>query len=307
MTLESEEDESQNIICSSSSYERSFSEEEEEEKKKTGEWGNEGAGNRGYYEKEGTGERRYFGKGNGDRVLVRVHSETESDEEEDPVLSLKGSVNRIEEMTRSMTHPIVTTTTDPLGQENRRMTLPAMMVTPYSGASSSSSSSSEDVTVKGGTLPNRTGFRRRARRRKMNSRNSIPASIPLTRPNRPLSAGNKAATLDTLSALPFSRGISRSTGNLLEDTDPVYTSPVGFNRKRDPLAPPNSIIQSVSPSPRRRSSLLVALSGMLSKSQSNLLDVGEEVLTIKVIPPSVVTTIFHFVVPQFTTLCFLMF
>ena len=285
---EEEEDEGNLINCSSSSYERSFSEEEEEKKSGSSEVeedGREGAGNRGYYKKEG--KKRYFGQGNGDRVLVRVDSTESEDYEDDAVMSLKSTNNRLEELTRSMTHPSASNE-DPLRkvaelQDNRRMTLPAMMVTPYSGTSSSSS---EDVAVPG-TLPNRTGFRRRARRRKMNSRNSVPCGIPLTRPERPLSAGHKADTLDTLSALP--RAMSRSTGNLLEEDDPVYKSPSSFMTK----SPQHSITQSVSPSPRRRSSLLVALSGMLSKSQSNLLDVGEEVLPIKVIRIFFITLLFN--------------
>ena len=285
MTVESEEEEPDNIInCSSSSYERSFSEEEEKKSgsSEMGEYG-KGGGKRG--REQGRGERRYYGKGNGERVLVRVDSTESEDFEDESVMSLKATVNRLEEMTRSMTHPS-DSSTDPLKmgdlQENRRMTLPAMLVTPYSGCSSSSSSS-EDVTMVG-TLPNRTGFRRRARRRKMNSRNSVPCAIPLIRPERPLSAGAKGGTL-TITTLP--RNLSRSTGNLLEESeDAVYQSPTNYLSRRDPLiAPRQNITQSVSPSPRRRSSLLVALSGMLSKSQSNLLDVGEEVLPIKVMTP----------------------
>ena len=287
MTVESEEDVGVNLMlnCSSSSYERSFSEEEEEEdggKSGSSEEGGESRENGGYFKEGERGGRLTTRKGTRERVLIRVDSTESEDYEDDSVISLKATVNRLEEMTRSMTHP---TTTERMSdvQENRRMTLPAMMVTPYSGASSSESSSSEEVSRPGNqTLPNRTGFRRQARRRKMNSRNSVPCGISHNRPDRPLSAGHKAMTLGPINTMP--RNVSRSTGNLLEETEPVYQSPTNYLTKRDPLtmAPPLSMRQSISPTPRRRSSLLVALSGMLSKSQSNLLDVGEEVFPIKV-------------------------
>ena len=216
---------------------------------------------------------------------------------------------RLEEMSRSQTIP-PDPCMDPLrllapgismckSPDMRRRTLPAMLVTSYSGDSEDDEEVEEDqeeqhqginktASLHGSSL--RSGFRRRGQRRRKNlSRKSQSAATLPARPTRPNSAGNRsnrpsvvitAEPTENINLLGsnLNKNLSRSMGNLASDDEATELEP--------PKSPvPKHMLgdMGISPSPRRRSSLLVAISGMLSKSQNNLDDIGEDAENSKVI------------------------
>ena len=163
----------------------------------------------------------------------------------------------------------------------RRRTLPAMMVTSYSGGSEEDEEEEEEEeedikespsSLHGASL--RSGFRRRGQRRR---KNYVRKNQSVTLPYRPYSAGHRSDRPSVIitadphesSGTNLNKNFSRSTGHLISDEE--TTEPPKSPRSKHLLGD-----LGASPSPRRRSSLLVAISGMLSKSQTNLVDIGED-------------------------------
>lgn len=140
----------------------------------------------------------------------------------------------------------------------RMMTLPAMLVTSHSDHSDTDTTDDEDLTLRQSSLQQRTGFRRRGQRRKVSTPrvHSMPSFNAISVEHN-----------HTYTTLPnMHQFLSRS------DEEPTLArGPSPF------MKPPVAPVAAVSPGARRRSSLMLALSGILSKSQSNLLDVEEEV------------------------------
>ena len=185
------------------------------------------------------------------------------------------------------------------GYRDRRLTLPTVFVSNNQNNQSDGSDFSDSTSPENGlksfqSSPNlRQGFRRKGQRRKTNLKRTTTHLNSRIGSHSPLLT-NKSKVVATLE-----RSLSRSAGNLLSESedcnsgDEVWAAQSRANLKLD-LGPakslPRHLIQEYSPSPstpfslispsnagRRRSSILNTLSGMLSKSQNNLLDITDEV------------------------------